>query len=147
MGCRPFRRRSDRVQETRLRDALRRGQRVIREVRPLLRRHPPRAGRTRQTLLDLIETHALGASPRQFVARQRQLGYNPEVMKKAKIAELRNGLSRYLDHVRAGGSVVVYDRDTPIAEIVPIKKSKARNKEELDEERRARLEAKGAIIR
>ena len=68
-------------------------------------------------------------------------------MKKAKIAELRNGLSRYLDHVRAGGSVIVYDRDTPIAEIVPIKKSKVLSKEELDEERLARLEAKGAIIR
>jgi antitoxin (DNA-binding transcriptional repressor) of toxin-antitoxin stability system len=36
-------------------------------------------------------------------------------MKKAKVGELRNGLSRYLDYVRAGGSVVVYDRDTPIA--------------------------------
>ena len=45
-------------------------------------------------------------------------------MKKAKIAELRNGLSRYLDHVRAGGSVIVYDRDTPIAEIVPMTRRK-----------------------
>jgi len=44
-------------------------------------------------------------------------------MKKAKIAELRNSLSRYLDHVRAGGSVLVYDRDTPIAEIVPLTRS------------------------
>ena len=68
-------------------------------------------------------------------------------MKKAKIAELRNGLSRYLDHVRGGGTVVVYDRDKPIAEIVPLKRSKARSKEELDEERLARLEAKGAIRR
>jgi prevent-host-death family protein len=68
-------------------------------------------------------------------------------MKKVKIAELRNGLSRYLDHVRAGGTVLVYDRDKPIAEIVPIKKSKARSKEQLDEERLARLEAKGAIRR
>ncbi len=68
-------------------------------------------------------------------------------MKKAKIAELRNGLSRYLDHVRAGGSVIVYDRDTPIAEIVPLKRSKTRSKEERDEERLARLERRGAIIR
>ncbi len=45
-------------------------------------------------------------------------------MKKAKIAELRNGLSRYLDHVRAGGTVLVYDRDKPIAEIVPLTRSK-----------------------
>ena len=65
-------------------------------------------------------------------------------MKKAKIAELRNGLSRYLDHVRAGGTVLVYDRDTPIAEIVPLTRSKTRSKKE---ERLARLEAKGAIKR
>ena len=68
-------------------------------------------------------------------------------MKKAKIAELRNGLSRYLDHVRAGGSVVVYDRDTPIAEIVPLKRGKARSKEDIYEERLQRLERKGAIRR
>jgi len=68
-------------------------------------------------------------------------------MKKAKIAELRNGLSRYLDHVRAGGSVIVYDRDTPIAEIVPMIRRKNRSKKDLDEERLARLERRGAIRR
>ena len=68
-------------------------------------------------------------------------------MKKAKIAELRNGLSRYLDHVRAGGSVIVYDRDTPIAEIVPLTHSKTSSKQDRDEERLARLERKGAIMR
>ncbi|MFZ2060890.1 MAG: hypothetical protein WAU82_07750 [Candidatus Binatus sp.] len=68
-------------------------------------------------------------------------------MKKAKIAELRNGLSRYLDHVRAGGSVIVYDRDTSIAEIVPLTKGKAVSKQDRDEERPARLERKGAIRR
>ena len=68
-------------------------------------------------------------------------------MKKAKIAELRNGLSRYLDHVRAGGSVIVYDRDTPIAEIVPMTRRKNRSKKDLDEERLARLERRGAIRR
>jgi antitoxin (DNA-binding transcriptional repressor) of toxin-antitoxin stability system len=68
-------------------------------------------------------------------------------MKKAKIAELRNGLSRYLDHVRAGGTVLVYDRDKPIAEIVPVTKGKAVSKQDRDEERLARLERKGAITR
>jgi len=66
-------------------------------------------------------------------------------MKKAKIGELRNGLSRYLDHVRAGGRVLIYDRDTPIAEIVPL--SKSDRKKDRDEERLARLERKGLIIR
>jgi antitoxin (DNA-binding transcriptional repressor) of toxin-antitoxin stability system len=41
-------------------------------------------------------------------------------MKRAKIAELKNNLSSYLDHVRAGGSVLVLDRDQPIAQIVPL---------------------------
>jgi antitoxin (DNA-binding transcriptional repressor) of toxin-antitoxin stability system len=68
-------------------------------------------------------------------------------MKKAKIGELRNGLSRCLDDVRAGGTVLVYDRDKPIAEIVPLTRSKTRSKADLDEERLARLEAKGAIRR
>jgi antitoxin (DNA-binding transcriptional repressor) of toxin-antitoxin stability system len=68
-------------------------------------------------------------------------------MKKAKIAELRNRLSRYLDHVRAGGTVLVYDRETPIAEIVPLTRSKTRSKKNIDEERLARLERKGLIRR
>lgn len=41
-------------------------------------------------------------------------------MKTAKIAELRDGLSRFLDYVKAGGRVVVLDRDRPVAEIIPV---------------------------
>ena len=41
----------------------------------------------------------------------------------------------------------MYDRDTPIAEIVPLRRSKRRSKKDLDEERLARLERKGAIRR
>jgi antitoxin (DNA-binding transcriptional repressor) of toxin-antitoxin stability system len=41
-------------------------------------------------------------------------------MKIANIGELRNGLSRFLDYVRAGGRVVIMDRDRPVAEIVPL---------------------------
>jgi len=66
-------------------------------------------------------------------------------MKKAKIAELRNGLSRYLDHVRAGGSVIVYDRETPVAEIVPFERVKRGKR--FGEQRLARLERKGLIRR
>ena len=36
-----------------------------------------------------------------------------------KIAELKNNLSRYLARVRRGGVIAVYDRDTPVARIVP----------------------------
>lgn len=41
-------------------------------------------------------------------------------MKSAKISELRDGLSEYLARVRRGETVIVYDRDTPIARIEPI---------------------------
>jgi antitoxin (DNA-binding transcriptional repressor) of toxin-antitoxin stability system len=41
-------------------------------------------------------------------------------MKNVKIAELRDGLSEYLTRVRGGETVIVYDRDTPIARIEPV---------------------------
>jgi prevent-host-death family protein len=37
----------------------------------------------------------------------------------AKIADLKNNLSRYLDQVRRGGEITVLDRDTPIARLIP----------------------------
>lgn len=41
-------------------------------------------------------------------------------MKRARVGELKNNLSRYLDHVRAGGTVIVLHRDRPVAKIVPL---------------------------
>jgi prevent-host-death family protein len=38
-------------------------------------------------------------------------------MNKATISKLKNNLSEYLRRVRAGHSVVIYDRDVPIARI------------------------------
>jgi prevent-host-death family protein len=40
-------------------------------------------------------------------------------MKRAKVAELKARLSEYLASVRAGDTVVVCDRSTPIARIIP----------------------------
>ena len=40
-------------------------------------------------------------------------------MKTAKVAEFKAKLSAYLSEVRNGGTVVVYDRNTPIARVVP----------------------------
>jgi len=40
-------------------------------------------------------------------------------MTTAKISELKARLSAYLAEVRSGGEVLVYDRATPIARIVP----------------------------
>lgn len=66
-------------------------------------------------------------------------------MRRAKIGELKNNLSRYLDHVRGGGTVVVVDRDQPIARLVPIAESAPGSAG--DDERLARLERRGLIRR
>ena len=66
-------------------------------------------------------------------------------MKKARIAELKNHLSRYLDHVKGGGSVLVFDRDQPVAQIVPLQR--AGRGSDNHEERLTRLERQGFIPR
>lgn len=66
-------------------------------------------------------------------------------MVKTKIADLKNNLSRYLDHVKAGGSVMVLDRQTPVAQIVPLTAMSRRS--EGGQARLARLERKGIIAR
>lgn len=66
-------------------------------------------------------------------------------MKKARIAELKNNLSRYLEHVRGGGTVLVLDRDRPVARIVPVPAANAEAGD--DDGRLARLERQGFIRR
>ena len=66
-------------------------------------------------------------------------------MKKARIAELKNRLSQYLDHVKGGGSVLILDRNEPVAEIVPLRGA-ARGAAKIDG-RLARLERRGLIRR
>ena len=51
----------------------------------------------------------------EFMTRS---GHNV-VMSTAKVSQLKAKLSAYLAEVRAGGRVVVYDRNTPIAQLVP----------------------------
>jgi len=43
-----------------------------------------------------------------------------EDMKAVKIADLKSHLSRHLRDVRAGRTLTVLDRDTPVARLVPI---------------------------
>ena len=40
-------------------------------------------------------------------------------MTRAKVSELKSRLSAYLAEVRGGATVIVYDRATPIARLVP----------------------------
>jgi len=67
-------------------------------------------------------------------------------VKSVKIAELKNNLSRYLDHVKAGGSVMVLERDRPVAQIVPLSGPRGRRAGG-DDARLARLERRGVIRR
>jgi len=64
-------------------------------------------------------------------------------MKRAKISQLRDRLSEFLDHVRAGGHVLVLDRDRPIAEIIPVRT--AWGGAGPDGERLAALEREGVV--
>ena len=41
-------------------------------------------------------------------------------MKSVRIAELKDRLSFYLNEVRTGQEILIRDRDTPIARILPI---------------------------
>lgn len=53
-------------------------------------------------------------------------------MKKAKVSELKSNLSGYLSYVRKGGVVRVFDRDRPIAEIVPLGRTASSGTAEFD---------------
>ncbi len=67
-------------------------------------------------------------------------------MKKTNISTLKRELSRYIDYVRKGGVVRVFDRDTPVADLVPL----VRRRKSTDEAMEAiidRLEREGSVIR
>ena len=60
-------------------------------------------------------------------------------MKKTSISELKNQLSAYLQYVRAGETVVIYDRSRPVARI-------DRVADEDDDERVAQLHRAGIVV-
>lgn len=53
-------------------------------------------------------------------------------MKRTNISSLKKQLSQYLDYVRGGGVVRVFDRDTPVAEIVPLGSRKGSVKDAIE---------------
>lgn len=57
---------------------------------------------------------------------------------------MKNAFSRYLDHVREGGEVLVFDRDRPIARLVPVSHP-SRLAAGPDEARMASLERRGLV--
>jgi len=46
-------------------------------------------------------------------------------MKQVRIADLKARLSQYLRAVRGGETIAVLDRDTPVAQLVPIRRESA----------------------
>lgn len=66
-------------------------------------------------------------------------------MQDAKISQIKNSLSRYLDLVRNGETVRVLDRDVPVAQIVPIDAASV-GRRTVDEDLRL-MERKGLIRR
>jgi prevent-host-death family protein len=46
-------------------------------------------------------------------------------VKQVRIADLKARLSEYLRAVRAGESIAVLDRDTPVAELIPVREPRA----------------------
>lgn len=67
-------------------------------------------------------------------------------MKKTKIADLKNKLSYYLERVKKGETILVLDRTTPVARIVPVEAPSSLPPKEEDAWLR-RLEASGVIHR
>jgi len=61
-------------------------------------------------------------------------------VKRAAVAELKASLSDYLAKVKAGEEVLVTDRGTPIAKIVPIRRMSAMT------EQLCKLEREGLIV-
>jgi antitoxin (DNA-binding transcriptional repressor) of toxin-antitoxin stability system len=46
-------------------------------------------------------------------------------MKRVTISDAKNNLSRHLQYVRRGGRIRILDRDTPVADLVPIEAAEA----------------------
>lgn len=65
-------------------------------------------------------------------------------MKKANVAELKNRLSHYLSRVKRGETVLVMERSTPVARIVPAAAPSQMNPDETEGWLK-RLEANGVL--
>ena len=71
-------------------------------------------------------------------------------MIRVTVSEAKNGLSAYLRRVRAGETVLVLDRTTPVARIVPVGRgadNTGGTNEADDDARIARLERAGILLR
>lgn len=65
-------------------------------------------------------------------------------MKMVKVADAKNNLSRHLAYVKRGGRLRILERDTPVADLVPIELAAGGSD---DDVHLAQLERKGVIRR
>ena len=65
-------------------------------------------------------------------------------MRTVRIANAKNNLSRHLEYVRRGGRVRILDRNTPVADLVPIEPAQAGSD---DDALLTNLEQRGLIRR
>jgi antitoxin (DNA-binding transcriptional repressor) of toxin-antitoxin stability system len=65
-------------------------------------------------------------------------------MRSVKIGEAKNNFSRHLAYVKRGGRVRIFDRDKPVADLVPVDTSEAST---ADDELLADLERSGLVRR
>ena len=72
----------------------------------------------------VISVSGCVSEERVLATGRSQYSYN-SYMKKASVADMKNNLSRYLRYVRRGGRVTIYNRDTPVAELVPARAAEA----------------------
>lgn len=72
--------------------------------------------------------------------RYKKRAGKPGLKRTAAVSELKAGLSAYLARVKAGEEVVVTDRGTPVAKLVPIPRD-----EDPEMQRLRRMEAQGLI--
>jgi prevent-host-death family protein len=71
-----------------------------------------------------MTTKPKASKPRKAAAKKSESNVEAELHKVVGVRELRQQASRVLDLVQKGEVIVVTEHGTPIAEIVPIKKSK-----------------------
>ncbi len=100
-----------------------------------------------------------GLTALSYLANMAKLvAVGAELMMQAKISELKNSLSSYLRKVKSGESILVLDRNTPVARLVPVEPmpvpgaqvtsdSLADEKKLENEALLAKLESKGVIAR
>jgi prevent-host-death family protein len=82
--------------------------------------------------LDLSTRRKLARTilPWRFSLPTRNLRYSyNSYMRSVNIAELKNRLSAYLQHVRAGEEILIRDRDLPVAKLVPLSPTDASSEE------------------